>query len=183
MDNDQVLFLNHLHLAHHFWNKHLKPRDWAIDATCGNGHDALFLSSKVEKLFCIDIQSAAIENTRKKVPTALFFQTCHSQLPREALSPNLKLIVYNLGYLPGSDKSLTTSHLTTKQSLELALSILPVGGAISITFYPGHHEGFREFETLRPFLKRLDSKSFSVSIHEWINRLSSPILAFILKIK
>ena len=183
MNIDQGIVMNHLRLAHHLWERHLKPGDWAIDATCGNGHDALFLSGLgLEKLFCIDLQIQAIENTRQKVPNALFFHRCHSDLPKEALDPKLKLIVYNLGYLPGSDKNLTTQSASTRQSIETALEILPAGGALSITFYPGHDEGKNEMDTILPILESLPSDAFTVTKHCWINRKNAPLLVFVIKI-
>ena len=183
MNIDQDKLANHLKLAHHLWERLLKPGDWAIDATCGNGHDALFLSRLgVEKLFCIDLQTQAIEKTRQKVPNALFFRQCHSDFPKEALSPKLKLIVYNLGYLPGGDKNLTTQTPSTKQSIKRALEILPSGGALSITFYPGHEEGKNELEAILPILEALPSDAFTVTKHCWINRKNAPLLVFALKI-
>ena len=47
----QAPILGHLKLAHHLWDQLLQKGDWALDATCGNGHDALFLSERVEKPF------------------------------------------------------------------------------------------------------------------------------------
>ena len=32
-------------IAHLFLEKHIKPGDIVIDATCGNGHDTLFLAN------------------------------------------------------------------------------------------------------------------------------------------
>ncbi|MCP5492800.1 MAG: class I SAM-dependent methyltransferase [Chlamydiales bacterium] len=171
-------------LAHLLWKQHLKPGDWVIDATCGNGYDAEFLSQLgLGKLTCIDIQSAAIEATRSRVPEAYMYLGCHSQLPLEAIGPNLRLIVYNLGYLPGGNKEITTSLASTKASIAQGLDILPSGGAMSIMFYPGHNEGLEEFSALMPMLKALDSRSFAVKSHQWLNRNRSPHLIFILKIK
>ncbi|HPE85071.1 MAG TPA: class I SAM-dependent methyltransferase [Chlamydiales bacterium] len=129
----------------------------------------------------MDIQPAAIETTRLKVPSAEMYLGCHSQLPEEAFKPNLKLITYNLGYLPGGDKTLTTKLDTTLESLKKALDLMPVGAAVSITFYPGHNEGLNEMEKITPFIKDLNSKSFTVSTHEWINRNKAPVLSLILK--
>ena len=54
--------MNHLIFTKIFWKAHLKSGDLAIDATCGNGHDTLFLSG-----FCtvigLDIQTKAIQQT------------------------------------------------------------------------------------------------------------------------
>ncbi len=177
------MVLKQVDLAHLLWKEHLKEGDWVIDATCGNGHDALFLSQlKVGRLTCIDIQPAAIEATREKVPDGHFHLGCHSTLPEGALGPNLRLIVYNLGYLPGSDKQVTTRLETTRTSIEMALQSIPVGGAVSIMFYPGHNEGLNEMQTLLPMLEGLDSKSFAVKTHGWLNRNRAPQLVFILKI-
>ena len=136
----------------------------------------------LEKLFCMDLQTQAIENTRQKVPDAFFFHQCHSNFPQEALSPKLKLIVYNLGYLPGGDKSLTTRVSSTKQSVKRALEVLPNGGALSITFYPGHAEGKDELDTILPYLAALPSTAFTVTKHSWINRKNAPLLVFVFKI-
>src|SRR6185436_10014836 len=70
-----------------------------------------------------------------------FLHQCHTQLPQDE---KVKLIVYNLGYLPGGNKSLTTLTSTTLTSLNTAYALLAPGGALSITCYPGHPEGARE---------------------------------------
>lgn len=171
-------------LAHLLWKQHLRPGDWAIDATCGNGYDAQFLNElDLDRLTCIDIQPSAIEATKRRVPNAHVFLRCHSQFPQEALGPNLRLIVYNLGYLPGGNKEITTALSTTCTSIEHGLDVLPAGGAMSIMFYPGHNEGLNELNTLLPTLKALDSSLFAVKSHQWLNRKRAPQLIFILKIK
>ncbi len=38
-----LLRFSHLQQAHLTWNHWLQEGDWAIDATCGNGHDTLKL--------------------------------------------------------------------------------------------------------------------------------------------
>ncbi len=134
---------SHLTLAHQIWRETLSPNDIVIDATCGNGHDTLFLASLAREVHSIDIQENALAAARKKLPpqhSVIFYHQCHSSLP--ALTP--KLIVYNLGYLPGSDKSLTTLTETTLQSIQEAQKILVPGGTLSITCYPGHTEGAKE---------------------------------------
>lgn len=143
---------SHIHTAHALWRAHLKPRDTAIDATCGNGHDALVLAPLVGTLLCIDKQPEAIEATKKRLgplPHVSYQLGSHAELP--AISP--QLIVYNLGYLPGGDKSITTKTESTLVSIRRALEILAPGGMISITCYPGHPEGARETEQVECFIK------------------------------
>lgn len=137
--------MNHIALAHSLWQELLQPADTAIDATCGNGNDTLFLAPLVEKLYAIDIQEEAIAKAKAKCAgytNITFIHGSHAHLPH--CSP--ALIVYNLGYLPGGDKTLTTLTSTTLQSLESAKALQPK--MISITLYPGHPEGLIESETL-----------------------------------
>ena len=61
------LFQSHLDLAHAYWQKVAGKGLWAIDATCGNGHDTLFLSETFEGVIALDIQNEALENTRNLV--------------------------------------------------------------------------------------------------------------------
>ena len=63
------LFQSHLDLAHTYWKRILNPGDCAIDATCGNGYDTLFIAQSVlrddiGKVIAIDKQSQAIESAR-----------------------------------------------------------------------------------------------------------------------
>ena len=132
----------HLDLAFEYWKGWLKPTDTVIDATCGNGKDTLRLASLVPqgRVLALDIQEDALKNARKiaSLDNVSFFLQSHVSFP---VSSPVKLIVYNLGYLPFGDKSITTLSTTTLQSLEAALIW---GEAISITCYPGHSEGLIE---------------------------------------
>jgi hypothetical protein len=166
----------HLILAKEYWKRHLKPSDFAIDATCGNGHDTLYLSTLLSEglVYSIDIQKIALEKTQSLLGQAknvkLFHQSHADPLP---LPKPPRLIVSNLGYLPGGDKSLTTMTTTTLQSLRLSLSILAPDGAISITCYPCHDEGAEEEIALLAFLKDLN-----YNYHQW-ERARSPTLFWI----
>lgn len=190
------LFQSHLDLAHAYWKKILQKGDLAIDATCGNGQDTLFLAQCcLEKnqgqLYGIDILPKAIELTHKKLKENLsediFSQIhlipgCHSSFPEEISPKSAKLIVYNLGYLPGGgDKTQTTMVETTLQSLKHALSLIKSGGAISLTLYPGHPEGQREENQILSFVKELDPFTWNSCHHQWINRKKSPSLLFLQK--
>lgn len=176
----------HIQLAHRFWQDHLKEGDGAIDATCGNGQDTLFLCDlPLAYVIGIDIQPSAIQKTQtlltEKQKKASLYQQCHSAWETIALPFAPRLIVYNLGYLPGSDKRLTTQLETTLQSIEKALVLLGEKGALSITLYPGHTEGAREEEALLDWAKALVSHEWIVSHHRWINRPRSPSLLWIVK--
>lgn len=183
-----MLRKRHLQLAHQIWKDLLTSEDIAIDATCGNGHDTLFLAKlQPKKLYAIDIQQNAINLTRNRLgPLASsvhFLQMCHSTFPKEIENGSVKLIVYNLGYLPGGDKAFTTLSQTTLQSVNSALSLLSLGGILSITCYPGHFEGEREEDSLQNWASQLDASTWSVLHYRWLNRVKSPSLMLIQKHK
>lgn len=137
----------HLEMAHDYWARHLRPSDTAIDATCGNGKDAAYLASLLPegKVFALDIQKEALQTSQQQhCGKIIFLHQCHTLLPED---PSLRLIVYNLGYLPGGNKAITTRAETTLQSAQLGLERLPAGGALSFVCYP-HEEGKREAQAL-----------------------------------
>lgn len=179
------LFRSHLDLAHSYWKRLVQAGDLLIDATCGNGHDTLALASLQPRLlYAFDIQSQALESAQKRLEkesSIRFIHGCHSQFPPEIASASVKLIVYNLGYLPGGDKETTTQSSTTLESVSKALDLIMPGGAISITCYPGHAEGAREEAALLFFAEQLDKHMWSCCHHRWINRTQAPSLLLLQK--
>ncbi len=172
--------MNHLNLAFTYWQKWLRDTDTVIDATCGNGKDTLRLASLVPygKVLSLDIQEDALIQARKRasLDNVSFFLQSHVSFPP---AENIKLIVYNLGYLPFGNKAITTLSETTIQSLKEALKKTSWGGAISLTCYPGHPEGFKETQAIFAFLKTLDAVEWEVSIHQW--KEGAPIFIWIEK--
>lgn len=172
-----------LKMGHSIWKEHLKRGDQAIDATCGNGHDALFLSKlNLSHLYVFDIQEKALTATKERVGNRQdisYHLGCHSFF--EGVESPVDLIVYNLGYLPGGDKTLTTRVETTLQSVEKGLSLLSPEGLMSLTLYPGHPEGKREEEALLTFSATLSPRNFQVSHHRLLNRSNAPSLLLIRK--
>lgn len=173
--------------AHLIWRALVSPGDTVIDATVGNGHDTLFLAKLLNgqgHLFAYDIQKKALENTKELIKKELSGEI---QKPIELIlgshecfkSCQAKLIVYNLGYLPGSDKLITTLAPSTIRSAETALTLLCPGGTICFTCYIGHLEGKEEFESLFNWSKELSTKDYSVSHHSWLNRKAAPSLLLI----
>ena len=174
-----------LQLAHQIWKGHLKKGDRVIDATCGNGYDAEFLSKfELGHLYLFDIQEIALERSRQRVgnlSNISFHLASHSSFD-PSLAP-ISLIVYNLGYLPGGDKSLTTQAETTLMSFEMGLQLLEKEGLLSAMLYPGHEEGEREECAILSWAKSLSSKDFSISHSKMINRSKAPSILLIKKLR
>ncbi|MDJ0651475.1 MAG: class I SAM-dependent methyltransferase [Simkaniaceae bacterium] len=174
-----------LTFAHEEWKKHLDPGDRAIDATCGNGYDTLVLSKlNLSHLYVFDIQAKALQATRNRLGSQKnisYHLGCHSLF--SGVKAPIDLIVYNLGYLPRGDKSLTTQTATTLKSLKNGLQLLSPRGLISITLYPGHPEGEREKKALLAHVSTFSPKNFQVSRYSILNRSKAPSLLLIKKIE
>lgn len=169
------------------WKSLLLPGDTVIDATVGAGHDTLFLAKLLAgsgMLYGYDIQEEAIQRSQKRLLDHLGpdgmqnirLITCsHTELK----AVQAKLIVYNLGYLPRSEKSLTTHLESTLESLKLAQTLIVPGGMISMMCYSGHEEGQREKKGLIDYASTLSKEEWSASLHERINHQSAPALLLI----
>ncbi len=179
----------HLHTAHALWYSLLQSGDTAIDATCGNGHDTLILAQILlaptkGQLLALDIQPEAIAHTKERLSQQLpkeiftriqFYQQSHTTFPIME-QESVKLIVYNLGYLPGGDKSFTTVANTTIESLCQATSLLAKGGLITVTCYPGHPAGSLEEQALLAWVTSLPREKWSIHHQRWLHRPHSPTL-------
>lgn len=128
-----------------------------MDATCGNGYDTLAMVNMVSdkshsgRVYAMDIQETALKNTMSLLDglrdpdekeMVKLFGTCHSKM--EEVVPRgvtVRLVAFNLGYLPGGDKTVITKSETTLLGMEGATRILASGGVISMMVYVGHPGG------------------------------------------
>lgn len=176
------------------WAKVLKPGDTAVDATAGNGHDTLYLAKTIltptsGTLYAFDIQEDALKSTRNKIDTHLkecvhrvvYLHQSHAHFPEYFKDLTIKLFIYNLGYLPGANKAITTLTDTTLTSIQQACSLLAPGGLISITCYPGHPEGALEEASLLKWSSTLGKETWSITHQRWLNRENAPSLLLLQK--
>lgn len=154
----------------------------AVDATLGNGYDTDFLSRNFKKVYSFDIQESAIKNyeSKKKDNTVLIVDS-HENF-KTYINEKVDCIMYNLGFLPGSDKHITTTVESTVKSIKEGLELLNLGGLMTIAIYIGHEEGKREKDAIMNLLTNLSKKQYGVMLHSFLNRNSSaPLLAVIEK--
>lgn len=152
----------------------LLPGDIVIDATVGNGYDTLFLADCIQpggRVFGFDIQEAALISTRNKLAQGELaeyvelIQASHSDMIaniKPAYRGQIKAIMFNLGYLPGSDKTITTQAQSTLVALNQALDLLALNGIISVMAYPGHPGGNTETQQVTEWFEQLRSLSCDV---------------------
>jgi predicted methyltransferase len=166
----------------------LKTGDTVVDATLGNGHDALFIASIIGsegKVVGFDIQKEAVIKSSKKMEEAgftnyIFYNESHDKI--DEYVDQARAIIYNLGYLPGGSKEVTTKSDTTLDSIKKSLKILKKPGMISIMFYTGHPGGTEEKDTVLSYVKELDKKEFDVLEFKHINGIkTAPFLLIIYK--
>lgn len=181
-------FQSHLDLAKRYWKEIVLPGSIVIDATVGNGQDTLFLARLLQgkgRLIGYDIQPDALLTAKKNLESLSDEEQKGIELRLEShknfFEKEATLIVYNLGYLPGGDKALTTLRESTLESIKRALKIVQPLGGISITCYPGHAEGACEESDLLKYLRTLSPKEWSICYHQWINRIKPPSLIWIRK--
>ncbi len=170
-----------------FINNFISAGDTAVDATAGNGNDTLKLCKAVgEKglVFSFDIQKEAIAQTEKHLlengyKNAKLILDSHSNMDKYIFSP-VKSVIFNLGYLPGGDHSKHTKGKTTIEAIEKALGLICDDGFIAIMIYYGKNSGTEEKETVMHFLKNLDHKKYTVTIHDFFNRPNNPPITAII---
>jgi len=184
-----------LNTAHNFIKKVLHPGDVAIDATIGNGHDTLFLAEQVYPsglVFGFDIQQIAIESTKEKIkqtnyPNCLaLISTSHTEMYKAIPTKyhgNIKAIMFNLGYLPGGDKTIITSTDSTITALNSSCHLLSSNGIITIIAYPGHSGGDLETVQVTNWCDQLDITQFEAHvIYSSTDKQSAPRLFIIHKL-
>ena len=93
---------------------------------------------------------------------------------KKYVSSPVKLVVFNLGYLPGADKSVTTLTSSTLDAVQSALELLAKDGLVCITMYSGHQQGAEEKHALLEFAENLDSKYWHVSYISMLNQRKNP---------
>ena len=169
-------------LSHHIIKNYSSRFNIAIDATLGNGYDSDFLSKNFKKVYSFDIQKEACESyADRNVPNVTVICDSHHKF-KEYIKEEVDCIMYNLGFLPGGNKEITTQHNTSLKSIEEGVEILSSGGIMSICIYRGHDEGKVEETCIMEFLKKLPKSKFGVMIHSFLNRAeTAPMLVIVEK--
>ena len=179
-----------LSLHKQFILTHLREGDVCADFTMGNGHDTEFLSKAVGaagRVYAFDVQPQALESTAAHMRETgcpenyTLILDSHSNAKNYIKEP-LRAGMFNLGWLPGSDRKVTTRRESTLKAVNAAIELLAPDGIILVAVYPGHEEGTLEGEMLDNELSCLDRRKICVSKFRIINSPTSPYF-FIIEIK
>lgn len=166
--------------------KAVSPGDVAVDATLGNGHDTLFLANLVGlngRVYGFDIQEDALAASKQRlaehnlIDRVTFFHKGHEHI-LESIPPvhygKITGAIFNLGYLPGGDKSIVTRPKTTISAIEQLLEIMAPEGIIVLVIYHGHPEGAVERDYLLRYVEKLDQNAVHVLQYRFINQKNNP---------
>lgn len=156
MASSPPLSLRPLDCAHDWVRRVVRPGARVVDATAGNGHDTVFLAGLVGesgRVSAFDIQPVALARTRLALEAAglaerVELHACSHARMAAFVPGGISAAMFNLGYLPGGDKSLTTNTVETLPALDAAFGLLAGGGLLTIMCYPGHDGGRDECDAV-----------------------------------
>jgi 16S rRNA C1402 N4-methylase RsmH len=158
------------------------PGTIAVDATLGNGHDTYFLAKLASvdgHVYGFDIQKEAIQTTKERLDAdnlsdrVTLIHDGHEKVKEhipESVKGKITAAIFNLGYLPGGDKSIVTKAETTISAIEQLLDLLAVEGIIVLVIYHGHDEGAIERDELLQYVKELDQQKAHVLRYQFENQ-------------
>ncbi len=178
------MLLSAVDFSHKLLKETVCTGDLVIDATVGNGSDTVLLATLVGpagKVIGFDIQKQAIENTKQKLLLAgltdrvTLLHQGHETLA-EVLDDHAEIggAVFNLGYLPGTDKTVITQKDTTIQAVSALLPKLRIGSCIILVIYSGHPGGMEEKNALLDYVSGLNQALFKVLQYGFINQINHP---------
>ncbi|MCY6370730.1 tRNA (mnm(5)s(2)U34)-methyltransferase [Clostridium ganghwense] len=180
MDNNYLT--NAMNLGKEICVKKLKNGDVAVDATMGNGNDTVFLSRLVGeegKVYAFDVQDSAIKNTREKLKNhninglVELINDGHENIDKY-IKEKVKVIMFNLGYLPRAEHKVTTKPDTTLIAIQKSLELLQKNGVVILVIYHGHEEGKEEKTVIENFAKSLNQKEYNVIELSFVNQINNP---------
>jgi len=166
--------------------EYVSEGELAIDATCGNGNDTLVLAKAVGetgKVLAIDIQETAINNTEELlndngISNVICVRDTFENLGQiasvhfEGEAP--AAVMFNLGYLPGGDKTVTTVSETSLNAIKQALDVIKVSGIVTVVLYNGHEAGKSEKNMILEMAEGLSSRDFHVVYTKMLNQKKDP---------
>ncbi len=170
-----------IHLAHQFVKNVAQVGDVVVDATLGNGHDALFLAKLVGgkgMVYGFDVQAMAVESSAQRmqeneVTGFEFHQVGHEKMT-DFIDTEVSVVMFNLGYLPRADKAVITTEETTLPAVKCALSLLKCGGLVSLMCYPGHEGGDVEAVAVLRWCGGLAREEYRVAQYGLLNGPNNP---------
>lgn len=161
---------------------YIKPGDTVVDATCGSGQDTVAFARAVGEeghVYAFDIQKKALLLTEARIHShgynnVKFVMQSFAEMSGHVPANSASAVVFNLGYLPGGDHSITTVADTTLTGLDAALRTVSRGGVVTVVLYDGHDEGREEKQRVLEWAETLDPGKYHAAFVSLINQQNHP---------
>ena len=135
-------------------------------------------------VYAFDVQKQAVESTTARLLEVdcpknytLIHDSHHKVL--DYVKGPIKAGMFNLGYLPGGDKSITTMRETTLPAIKAAIELLDMDGILLIAVYPGHAEGEEEGKMITEYLSTLSRYRMCCTQIRILNSPTSPFFMLV----
>ena len=160
----------------------LKNGGRALDGTAGNGRDTLFLAQlagRSGKVWAFDIQAQALSNTAGLLREngvegqVELIAASHADLADYVREP-LDAAMFNFGYLPGGDKTVTTKADSSVRAMQAAAALLAEGGLLTAVVYSGHPAGLAEAAAIEQWAAALPQEQYQVLHYRFTNQRNHP---------
>ena len=183
--------LSAVQLCHEFLAAHLTPGGLYLDATCGNGHDTLFLcqlAGAQGRVVGLDIQPQAVAATNARLAAAGYGEIGHAVLHDHAKLAELvepgtaDCVLFNFGWLPGAEHAVHSTADGSVPALRAALQALRPGGVLAAVLYSGKVIGDAEKKAALAFFRSLPLTEYTVLVCEFANWAdTAPLPCFVIK--
>ena len=183
--------LTAVELTHRFLAQRVAPGGLYLDATCGNGHDTLFLcglAGENGRVIGLDIQPDAVRNTNALLAahgmagTGQAYCCDHRELLRYTPPGSADCVIFNFGWLPGADHAIHSTAASTLPALQAGLQALRPGGVLAAVLYSGKVIGTDDKEDALAYFRALPLKEYTVLICEFGNWAdTAPLPCFVIR--
>ena len=176
---------NIVKLGHEILDKYLNEESICVDMTLGNGNDTLYLLSKAKFVYAFDIQEKGIISSKELLDKNNISSNKynlilddHQNILNHISNQLIDIAIFNLGYLPNSDKTIKTNYISTINALNNLLTIMNKNSIILLTIYK-HEEGLLEYQKITELLNNFDMKKYNIMRFEHVNKPLSPSIILI----
>lgn len=157
--------------------------DIAVDATVGRGLDTTYLSRKVGptgRVVGFDVQREALETTARRLAAigaqnVELIEQGHETAGEVLEHQTVKAAMFNLGFLPKSDRAVMTTESTTMLAVAAIYQRLVIGGRMTLLCYRGHEGGPEEYQAIGNWLKEQQGVTVE-RIESKVTKPTSPVL-------
>jgi len=164
-----------------------------VDATVGNGLDSVLLARAVGPtghVYGFDVQQQALDRARARLAAEeldgrVTLRLVGHEAAADALPAGVRgrigALMFNLGYLPGGDHSVTTGAPSTIRALDGLWPLLEDGALVTLVLYRGHTGGAEEADAVTDWVESRCARDAEAARYHPLGTLSPAPEAILLR--